>query len=340
MKKINIGIIGCGHWGPNYIRNFNNINNCNVRMVCDLSRQHLRRIKKKYVEIETTTNFKKILNSGKIDAVVIATPAITHYKLIKAALAKNKHILVEKPFVTNLEDGEDIIYLLQMTKKVLMVAHTFLYNSGIKCLKKYLKNKALGKVYYLHSKRTNLGPLRQDVSATWDLAPHDISIFSFLLEAQPIEVVARAGDYLQNKKEDVSFITLTYPNNIIANIHVSWLDPRKVREITIVGSKKMAIFNDLESREPIRIYDKGVMRRRYKQDYSSFKEFRMIVRERGVVIPKIRIEEPLAVQCRHFIDCIRKDKRPLTDAFDGLDIVRVLCAIDESIDKKGKIVKI
>ena len=339
-KKINIGIIGCGHWGPNYVRNFSNIDNCNVKIVCDLSQQHLKIVKNRYHKIETTTDYKKILNNDKVDAVVISTPAITHYVLIKEALSKSKHILVEKPFVTNVRDAEELINLSKRTNRVLMVAHTFLYNLAIRSLKRYLQNRTLGRVYYLHSKRTNLGPLRQDVSATWDLAPHDISIFSFLLNAKPIEVIARAGDYLQKGKEDVSFITLLYPNNIIANIHVSWLDPRKVREITVVGSKKMALFNDLESKEPIRIYDKRVMKKRYKYDYSSFREFQMIIKEKSVDVPKIKIQEPLLIQCRHFIDCICSNRRPLTDAANGLDVVRVLCAINESIDNKGKAVRV
>lgn len=339
-KNINIGIIGCGHWGPNYIRNFDNIGGCKVKFACDLSKQHLDKIKVRFPHIDTTRDYKKILNSDKIDAVVISTPATTHYELIKKALLKKKHVLVEKPLVTEVKEGEELINLSKKANKVLMVAHTFLYNPSIRSLKRYLQNKALGKVYYLHSKRTNLGPLRQDVSATWDLATHDISIFSFLLGAEPKQVLARGGDYLQKGKEDVSFISLIYPKNIIANIHVSWLDPRKVREITIVGSKKMVLFNDLELKEPIRIYDKRVMKKRYKQDYSSYKEFQMIIKEKGERIPRIKTQEPLAVQCRHFVNCILNDKKPFTGAKNGLDVVKVLCAIEESIRKKGKIVKI
>ena len=339
-KNINVGIIGCGHWGPNYIRNFDNIDGCKVKLACDLSKQHLDKIKARFPNIDTTRDYKKVINSDKIDAVVISTPATTHYGLIKKALLKKKHILVEKPFVTDVKDGEELIRLSKKTNKVLMVAHTFLYNPSIRSLKRYLQNKALGKVFYLHSKRTNLGPLRQDVSATWDLATHDISIFSFLLGAEPIQVIARGGDYLQKGKEDVSFISLIYPKNVISNIHVSWLDPRKVREITIVGSKKMALFNDLELKEPIRIYDKRVMKKRYKQDYSSYKEFQMVIKEKGERIPRIKAQEPLAVQCRHFINCVLNNKKPFTSAKNGLDVVKVLCAVEESIRKKGKTVKI
>jgi len=340
MKKINIGIIGCGHWGPNYIRNFSNIEGCNVKIVCDLSGQHLARVKKRFPKVETTRNCSKIFNNERIDAVVIATPATTHYGLIKKALRKKKHILVEKPFVTNVKDGEELIGLSRKINKVLMVAHTFLYNPAVRSLKKYLQSKALGKIYYLHSKRTNLGPLRQDVSATWDLAAHDISIFSYILSSEPVQAMARGGDYLQKGKEDVSFISLIYPKNIIANIHVSWLDPRKVREITVVGSKKMALFNDLETKEPIRIYDKRVMKKRYKQDYSSYREFKMIIKEKGEKVPKIQTQEPLKVQCNHFINCVRNNKKPLTDAANGLEVVKVLCAVEESIRRKGKVIKI
>jgi predicted dehydrogenase len=339
-RKINIGIIGCGHWGPNYIRTFSNIDDCNVKAICDLSRQHLARIKNRYPKIETTTDFKKIINDNEIDAVVITTPASIHYPLVKRALLKRRHILVEKPFVTKVKDAEELVELSKSVNKVFMVAHTFLYNSGIRSLKRYIQNKSMGRIYYLHSKRTNLGPLRQDVSSTWDLAPHDVSIFSFLLNSKPIEVIARGGIYLQKDKEDVSFSTLIYPNGIIANIHVSWLDPRKIREITVVGSKKMATFNDLELKNPICIYDKTVMKKRYKQDYSSYREFQMIIREKGEEIPRIKTQEPLWVQCRHFINCIYNNKKPLTDAESGLEVVKVLCAIEESIHGKGKVVKI
>lgn len=340
MKKINIGIIGCGHWGPNYVRNFSSAGCSRVKYVCDIQKRKLGTIKSQHPQIITTTNYKDILKDASVEAVVIATNASSHYELVRQALIHDKHVLVEKPFVLDVRDGQKLIALSKKKQKIIMVAHTFLYNLGIRKLKELIENNSLGKIYYLHSKRTNLGPLRKDVSALWDLAPHDISIFNYLLGAEPTEVFARGNHYLQPGKEDVVFATLTYPNNIIANIHVSWLDPRKVREITIVGDRKMVVFDDLNIKEPIHLYDKRVMKKKFKQDYESFEEFQMIIKERGEIVPKIKMQEPLMLQCRHFIDCIRNNKKPLTDTGNGLAIVRILCAIEESMHNEGKAVKI
>ncbi len=338
--KINIGIIGCGHWGPNFIRNFSQLPGSRVWGVCDLDRKKLNHIRRLYPRVKTFADYKKILDSVYVDAVVISTPAITHYALTKEALNKGKHVLVEKPMSLNIKEAQELIVLSRDKKRILMVGHTFLYNSGINKLKELIKNKTLGRVYYLHSKRTNLGPLRKDVSAMWDLAPHDIAIFCYLLDEMPLEIIARGQDYLQKGKEDITFITLTYPDKIIVNIHVSWLDPRKVREITVVGSKKMAVFDDLNTNEPVRLYDKRVIMKKYKHDYDSFKEFQMLIREGEVIIPKISLEEPLKSECRNFLECVQKNAVPLSDGVNGLRVLRILTAIQESLDKKGKPVKL
>lgn len=335
MKKVNIGIIGCGHWGPNYVRNFSSLGLARVKYVCDIQTSRLKSVKSQHPQIIITTNYRDILKDNSIDAVVISTNAGSHYELVKAALIHGKHVLVEKPFVLDIKDGQKLIELSKNKKKIIMVAHTFLYNLGIRKLKELIKNKSLGKIYYLHSKRTNLGPLRKDVSALWDLAPHDISIFNYLLEGEPIEVFARGNQYLQSGKEDVVFATLTYPRNIIANIHVSWLDPRKVREITVVGDKKMVVFDDLNAKEPVHLYDKRVMKKKFRQDYDSFEEFQMIIRDGKTTALKVKRDEPLRLECRHFIDCIRENKRPLSDGGDGLSVLNVLNGIQKSLAKKG-----
>lgn len=341
MKNgVKIGIIGCGHWGPNFVRNFSQMPHVKVSSVCDINPQRLHHIKQLYPAIKTFTNYRYILNDSDIDAVVIATPAVTHYTLTKELLLNNKHILVEKPIAMNIAEAEELIRLSIKKRRILMVGHTFMYNPAVKKIKEYIEKGEVGRVFYLHSRRTNLGPLRRDVSAMWDLAPHDISIFSYLLNANPIEVIARGQYYLQRDKEDVAFINLIYPKNIIANIHVSWLDPRKVREITVVGSKKMVIFDDLNLNEPVRLYDKRVMKKKYKQDYDSFEEFQMLIQEGEVIIPVVKIEEPLKIECRDFLECINENKNPLSDGGSGLNILKVLIAIQESLEKKGEAVSI
>ncbi len=338
MEKINLGIIGFGHWGPNYVRNFSSLGLAKVKYVCDIQRNRLKSVKSQHPQIITTVDYKDILKDNSIHAVVISTNASSHYELVSQALIHDKHVLVEKPFVLDIKDGQKLIDLSEKRQKIIMVAHTFLYNLGIRKLKDLIRNKSLGRIYYLHSKRTNLGPLRKDVSALWDLAPHDISIFNYLLEAEPIEVFARGNQYLQSgkEKEDVVFATLTYPKNIIANIHVSWLDPRKVREITIVGDKKMVVFDDLNIKEPVHLYDKRVMKRKFRQDYDSFEEFQMIIRDGKITAPKVKIDEPLKLECKHFIDCIIKHKTPLTDCRDGFNVLRILSGIQQSLDNKGE----
>ncbi len=341
MKKVNIGIIGCGHWGPNFVRNFSRLPNASVVGVCDMDKKRLKHVKQFCPSAEFHTNYKRILNNKDIDAVVVSTPAATHHKLIKEALLLKKHVLAEKPIALDLSGAEELVNLAKKEKRILMIGHTFLYNSAIRKMREIVKKKTLGRVYYLHSKRTNLGPLRKDVGATGDLASHDISIFLYLLGSLPVKVMARGQDYLQKGKEDVAFITLMYPKKIIANIHVSWLDPRKVREITIVGSKKMVVFDDLDLKEPIKLYDKRVMKKKYKHDYDSFPEFQMIIQDDGQVSsPRFRKDEPLKVECKHFLECVQKKNNPLTDGINGLDVLRVLLAVGESINKKGKPVRL
>jgi predicted dehydrogenase len=335
MDKINIAIIGCGYWGPNFIRNFSKIKGVVVKYVCDLSNDRLTHIKQLYPDIVTTNDLNEALKDREVDAVVIATPARTHYKLVKSALNSGKHVLVEKPITTKVSDAKELINLSKKHKKILMVGHTFKFNPGIRALKDLIYSKKLGKVLYLYSRRTNLGPLRKDVNAVWDLAPHDISIINYLLNSTPSLVSAKAEKYLAHRLEDVCFATLKFPKNIIAHIHVSWLDPKKIREIVVVGSKRMAVFDDLSIDSPITMYDKTVIAKKFKQEYDSFEEFQMIVHNGPSVNPVVQKVEPLLNECLHFINCINKNKSPLTDGNDGLDVLKVLIAIDKSIARNG-----
>lgn len=335
MRKINIGIIGCGYWGPNFVRNFSNLKGVLVKYVCDLNPVRLLHIKQLYPEIITTRNYLDILKDKEINAVVVATTANSHYKIVKEALAYNKNILVEKPIAMDIEGAKELINIAKRKKNVLMVGHTFKFNPSVVKLRRFIKSSLFGNIYYIYSRRTNLGPLRKDVNVIWDLSPHDISILNFILGARPLDVSAQGAKYLDHNLEDVSFISLNYPKHILAHIHVSWLDPKKTREIVVVGSKKMAIFDDMNQESPISIYDKSVMRKKFKQDYDSFGEFQMIIKDGKVYHPKINKQEPLRLECGHFIDCLRKNQTPLTDGDDGVEVLRVLLAIDKSLRNDG-----
>lgn len=335
MKKINVGIIGCGYWGPNFVRNFAQMKGVAVKYVCDLDRNRMAHIKKSYPEIKTTQNYFDIINDQEVNAVVVATAANAHYRIAKDALLNDLNILVEKPIATNIKEAEELVEIAKQRNKILMVGHTFEYNPGIRKLKEIVDSGQLGRIYYLYSRRTNLGPIRKDVNAMWDLAPHDISIFNYLLGVLPLSVRASGERYLAHDLYDVCFISLDFPDNVLAHLHVSWLDPKKVREIVVVGSKKMAFFDDLNINTPISVYDKSAVKKRFKQEYDSFEEFQMIVKNGSVRTPKIKKAEPLKLECRHFIDCIQKRSACLTDGQDGLAVLGVLTAIEKSLSKDG-----
>lgn len=336
---VKVGIIGCGHWGPNHIRIFSQLPNSQSLMCADLNDQMLSKIKKLFPEIEITKDYKDILNNADIDAVCIAAPTKLHYQLTKESLEADKHVLCEKPLALNPQECEELKTLAQKQKKVLMVGHVFVFNAGIVWLKKYIESGDLGKIQYAYATRTNLGPFRYDVNALWDLAPHDISIFNYLFESAPVNASARGQKCLGNPLEDLAFASLEYPNNRMVNIHVSWLDPKKVRQITLVGDKKMLVWDDLESAGPIKIYDKHV--EKTETQYESYGEFQLLSREGAITIPKVGLNEPLKVQGQFFIDCIEgRESVSISDAQKGKDVVQTLCAIQESIDNNGSCVQI
>ena len=336
---VNVGVIGCGHWGPNHIRIFSQLADSQVLIAADLSEERLKLVKRLFPSVQTTTDYRDILKNKDIAAVCIASPTATHFKFTKEALEYQKHVLCEKPLALTPQECLELKKLAQRQKKILMVGHVFIFNEGIVQLKKYLQAGELGRAYYAHAERTNLGPFRYDVNALWDLAPHDISIFNFLFEQMPISVSARGGKYLGTSLDDLAFATLEYPRHVLVNIHVSWLDPKKVRQITIVGDKKMAVWDDLDNLGPIRLYDKHV--ERTATFYESYGEFQLLSKEGSITIPKVGINEPLKNQGQYFIECIIKKRPvPLCDAQKGHDVVKVLCAIQESIDRRGQIVSL
>ena len=328
---IEVGIVGCGYWGMNYIRVFNELPNSTITRLCDRRLERLNLTKQRYPLVSTHTTLADLLQDTRMGAVVVATPSSSHYEIAKACLQAGKHVLVEKPLTTTVKHCEELIQLAAEVKKVLMVGHTFLYNAGIRKFKELVSGEEFGKMYYLHATRTNLGPIRQDVNAVWDLASHDVAIFNYILSALPIQASA-VGSKLLSERQDVAFITLLYPNNVIGNIHVSWADPNKVREVVAVGSARRIVFDDLNNLEHIRVFEKGVAP---QQEAGSFGEFRLLMRDGDIISPKVEASEPLKNQAIHFLDCTQNGQVPLSDGQNGLDVVRVLAAVDESLKKQG-----
>ena len=331
MNKVGIGIAGLGYWGPNLLRNFSQLDGCKVKICCDLSEKSRRHAGEQYPDIETTDDYGSLLQDPEVQAIVIATPATTHYDLAKRAILNGKHVFVEKPLTLDIAQAAELVELAQQNGIKLMVGHLMEYHPAIGMLKDMIRDGQLGDVYYLYSQRVNLGKIRKDENALWSLAPHDISILIYLLGAEPENVSARGQAYLQDGIEDVVFLNLLFPGKVMAQIQLSWLDPHKIRRTTIVGSEKMAVFDDMEPTEMIRIYDKGVAN---GPGYDSFGES-LSLRFGDVKIPYIKMVEPLRVECQHFIDCIRNDMQPRSDGHDGLRVVRVLQAAQESLDRGG-----
>jgi predicted dehydrogenase len=298
MDRLKIGIIGYGYWGPNLTRNFAEIPASEVVAIADMKEDQLKRAQAKYPNVILTKDYHDLFNLG-LDAVVVSTPPATHYGIAKECLERGLNVLVEKPITLNSQHAEELVELADEKKLVLMVGHTFEYNSAVHALKSYIDSGELGDIYYIDAARLNLGLFQRDSNVLWDLAPHDISILLFLLGQNPTSVSAQGVSCVFNGTYDVAYLTLHFPNNLSAYIHVSWLDPCKVRRITVVGSKKMAVLNDVENEQKIRIYDKGVDAPAYTD---GFGEFQCSYRSGDIVIPKIRFVEPLRQECQVFID--------------------------------------
>ncbi len=330
-KSITLGIVGLGYWGPNLLRNFTQLDGCKVKICCDLSADNLDRAKAQHRDIETTNSYESLLQDPEIQAIVVATSAGTHHNLAKQAIEHGKHVFTEKPLTLDVAHAEELVKLAKQNGVKLMVGHLMEYHPAIEMLRNAVESHELGDIYYLYSQRVNLGKIRRDENALWSFAPHDISIIMYLLDSEPINVSTRGQSYLQDGIEDVVFLNLFFPGKIMAQVQLSWLDPHKIRRTTIVGSKKMAVFDDMEPTEKIRIYDKGVNSR---PAYGSFDEA-LSLRFGDVTIPYIKVVEPLRLECQHFIDCIRNNEQVRSDGLDGLRVVKVLQAAQESLDKGG-----
>jgi len=330
-KPVEIGQIGLGAWGKNLLRNFSSLNQCHVRMACDLDDAQCAKASEMFRNIVFTTKYDDILNDDKIEAVVIATPPALHYEMAKRAFEAGKDVFVEKPLVLNLEEGKKLVELAEKKDRILMVGHIMEYHPASLFLKDYIKNGILGEIYYLYSSRINLGKVRDIENSLWSFAPHDISIIMFLLGKYPSRVTAAGSSYLQKNIEDVCFMTMHFDDKTMAHVHVSWLDPHKERKLTVVGSKKMVVFDDTKTSEKIWLYDKGVDT---KLDYETYGEY-LNLRIGDITIPQIPGGEPLRLECIHFLQCVQNRSCPRSDGYDGLRVLSVLQAAQQSLEHGG-----
>lgn len=332
-EQLRIAVIGTGYWGGNYVRTFTELPSTQVVAICDQRQENLDKITHRFPDLISTTEVDDILKMGDVDAIVVCTNASTHYDITSRCLGAGKHVLLEKPMTLLADESEKLLKISKENGVILMVGHIYLYNNGIRMIKDYIDNGDIGQLYYLYTQRTNLGPIRHDVNALWDLAPHDISILNYLLGGTPEWVSAVAHNVLHKGNEDVGFITLGYSNDVVGNVHVSWADPNKVREVVAVGSEMRIVFDDMKPMEPVRLFQKGVQPASAGDIISA--DYRFSIRNGDIISPNVPASEPLRAQCQHFIECIIDGKQPLTDAQNGLDVVRVMNAVNKSVENKG-----
>jgi predicted dehydrogenase len=332
---IRVGVIGYGYWGPNIVRNLNGLDSVRAEMVCDKSPEALARARKAHPGIRTVSDPAEILRSREIDAVAVITPVWTHYELAKKALENGKHIFVEKPFTSNSAQAEELIDLAARKKLTIMVDHTFLFTGAVRKIRELTEASALGDLYYYDSLRVNLGLFQHDVSVIWDLAPHDLSIMDHIIKGDPEAIVATGEKHL-NGVEDVAFMTIYFPRNVIAHINVNWLSPVKIRTTLIGGKKKMLVWNDLVADEKIRVYDKGVQ----IGSGEGIRNLLVSYRTGDMWAPQVEQLEALHVELNYFSDCIMNHKTPFNDGHAGLRVVRMLEAAEASIQKRGELVRL
>jgi predicted dehydrogenase len=330
-----MGVVGYGYWGPNIVRNLRSIEGCQVAGVCDQSPAAVRRIKQAHPDLNVTTNCSELLESKEIDAVAVVTPVCTHFDLAKAALQNGKHVFVEKPFTATVRQAEELVELAERKNLKIMVDHTFLFTGAVRKIRELIDEGVLGDLYYYDSTRVNLGLFQHDVSVIWDLAPHDLSIMSYLIPEEPEAVVATGQSHL-NGLVDVAFLTVYFPGNTIAHINVNWLSPVKVRTTLLGGEKKMLVWNDLEADEKLKIYDKGAQISNGQGLYDLMVSYR----SGDMWAPKVEQTEALKVELGHFVDCVLKDRTPLNDGIAGLRVVKLLEAADRSLKERGRAVQL
>jgi len=333
MKKpVTVGIIGCGYWGPLLVRNFKGLADCQLKAICDLNTERLKHVRALYPDLEGMTQTQQLLNSTNVDAVVIATPVKHHYSLAKASLLAGKHTFIEKPMASSSAECEELIEIADRNGLVLMIDHTFLYSSPVQKIAQIVQAGDLGEIRYINCRRLNLGLFQKDINVAWDLAPHDISIILHILDEFPTTINCQGNAHITPGVEDVTNMSLSFSRKRFATIQSSWLEPRKIREMTIVGTRRMIVYDDLRTREKIRIYDARVER---PPHYDTFAEFQYSYHYGDSYIPYLHQEEPLKSACQHFIDCIKTNSQPLTDGRRGLEMVRILEAASASLKING-----
>ena len=331
-KQLSVGVIGCGYWGPNLIRNFRSLPDCRLKSICDVREDRLRHLKSLYAEVETETNMEVLLNDASLNAIVVATSVKYHFPMAKASLLAGKHTLIEKPLAASIEQCEELIAIAKKQGLVLMVGHTFLYSPAIRKIKEIVDRNDIGEIRYISARRLNLGLFQKDINVAWDLAPHDISIILYIMQESPYSINCRGAAHITPGIEDVTSMNLHFANEKSATIQSSWLDPKKVREMTIVGSERMIVYDDVAPQEKIKIFDVHVKR---PPHYDTFAEFHYAYHYGDIYSPYIKQDEPLKTECQHFLDCIRNGRTPITSGTKGLEVVRILEASSASIKLNG-----
>ena len=331
-ESIAVGVVGCGYWGPNLVRNFQMLPNCRITAMCDASAERLRHMRMLYPDVEGTQDFESLLKKERLDAVIVATPVKHHYPLAKASLLAGKHTLIEKPMAASSAECEELIHIAKSNGAVLMVGHTFLYSASVQKISEIVGAGDIGEIRYINSRRLNLGLFQKDINVAWDLAPHDISIILHVLGETPQTVNCQGNAHVTPGVEDVTNISLSFKHKRFATIQSSWLEPRKVREMTIVGTRRMIVYDDLQPLEKIRIYDVRVER---PPHYDTFADFHYSYHYGDSYIPHIRQEEPLRAECQHFLNCIETGDKPLSSGYEGLELVRILEAASTSLKNRG-----
>ena len=322
--SVSVGVVGLGYWGPNLARNFAALPGAELRWICDGSAEQLERASSRFPGVRTTSDLDELLADPDLDAVAIATPVPTHAPLARRALAAGKHVFVEKPLAQSLADAEQVVADAREHDRTLMVGHLLEYHPGVERLKELVDSDELGKVHYIYGNRLNLGKLRADENALWSLGAHDVSVVLRLAAEEPVECYAHGESYMREDVEDVVFCYLRFPSGLAAHLHLSWLDPHKERRFTVVGSRRMATFDDMAIERKLTVYDKG-----FEQDYRNYGEY--IARSGDVWSPVVPNDEPLRLECRHFVDCVRDGAVPRSDGESGLRVVRVLEELQRSL---------
>jgi len=332
---VRVAVTGLGYWGPNLARNFDQLPDAELAYCCDLDEKTRAKAAKQFPRAVVTDDLQQVLDDPSVDAEVVATSVPTHFELGRRVLAAGKHALIEKPMTLKAAHAEELGDLAEQKGTVLMTGHLLEYHPAVRMVKELLTSGELGDTYYVYTNRLNLGKVRADENALWSLGSHDIYVINYLTGEDPMEVSAHGESYLQDGVEDVVFGYIRYPSGVVGHLHVSWLDPHKSRKVTVVGAEKMVVFDDMESDRKVTVYDKGA----YKAQYASYGEY-ISLRFGDIHIPRVPNDEPLRIECQHFVDCIRGGKRPISDGHEGLNVVRVLEAMERSLREAGRPVRI